>query len=132
MKQIIIESLLPDIFKCFSLKQYAKREYIFNPKNNDPLKKNPKRLIIIVSGSICLNTGKVLYQKGSIIGDEIFQDYNNKNISDQIIAYPDCITLEANIDDLAKVMKIDLNKEKPYNILRYINKLKKSYLFRNL
>ena len=132
MKQIIIESLLPDIFKCFSLKQYAKREYIFNPKNNDPLKKNPKRLIIIVSGSICLNTGKVLYQKGSIIGDEIFQDYNNKNISDQIIAYPDCITLEATIDDLAKVMKIDLNKEKPYNILRYINKLKKSYLFRNL
>ena len=29
-------------------------------------------------------------------------------------------------------MKIDLNKEKPYNILRYINKLKKSYLFKNL
>ena len=131
MKQIIIESLLPDIFKCFSLKQYSKREYILNPKNNDSLKKNPKRLIIIVSGSICLN-GKVLYQKGSILGEEIFQDYNNKNISDQIIAYPDCITLEATIDDLAKVMKIDLNKEKPYNILRYINKLKKSYLFRNL
>ena len=29
-------------------------------------------------------------------------------------------------------MKIDLNKEKPYNILRCINKLKKSYLFKNL
>ena len=49
-----------------------------------------------------------------------------------MIAYPDCISLEASIDDLAKVMKIDLNKEKPYNILRYINKLKKSYLFKNL
>jgi cGMP-dependent protein kinase len=40
--------------------------------------------------------------------------------------------LEASIDDLAKVMKIDLNKEKPYNILRNINKLKKCYLFKNL
>ena len=71
-------------------------------------------------------------EKGKILGEEIFQDYNNKNISDDMIAYPDCITLEASIDDLAKVMKIDLNKEKPYNILRYINKLKKSYLFKNL
>jgi cGMP-dependent protein kinase len=56
----------------------------------------------------------------------------NKNIPTELFAYPDCITLEATIDDLAKVMKIDLNKEKPYNILRYINKLKKSYLFKNL
>ena len=67
----------------------------------------------------------------NIIGEKIFQDYN-KDISDQIVAYPDCITLEASIDDLAKVMKIDLNKEKPYNILRNINKLKKCYLFKNL
>ena len=131
MKQIIIESLLSDIFKCFSLKQYSKRELICDKKHSDKLKQNPKRLIIIVSGSICLHN-KVLYQKGNIIGDEIFQDYNDKNISNDIVAYPDCITLEATIDDLAKVMKIDLNKEKPYNILRIINKLKKSYLFKNL
>jgi len=131
MKQIIIESLLSDIFKCFCLKQYGRRELICDEKSSDKLKKNPKRLIIVVSGSICLHN-KVLYQKGSIIGEELFQDYNNKDISKEISAYPDCITLEATIDELAKVMKIDLNKEKPYNILRYINKLKKSYLFKNL
>ena len=131
MKKIIIESLIHSIFRCFSLKQYVKKEYICNPKSTDALKRDKKRLIIVVSGSIYQN-GKMLYQKGNIIGEEIFQDYNNKNISEEITAYPDCITLEASIDDLAKVMKIDLNKEKPYNILRYINKLKKSYLFKNL
>ena len=131
MKKIIIESLLQDIFKCFSLKQYTKREHICNKQNQDESKRNKKRLIIVVSGSI-YEKGKMLYQKGNIIGEEIFQDYNNKNISEEYIAYPDCITLEATIDDLAKVMKIDINKEKPYNILRYINKLKKSYLFKNL
>ena len=131
MKQIIIESLLPEIFKCFSLRQYGKRELICDPKNSDKLKQSKKRLIIVVSGSICLH-GKVLYQKGNMLGEDIFQDYNNKNISEEIAAYPDCITMEAIIDDLAKVMKIDLNKEKPINILRYINKLKKSYLFKNL
>ena len=131
MKKIIIESLIHSIFRCFSLKQYAKKEFICSSKSPDELKRSTKRLIIVVSGSIYQNQ-KMLYQKGNIIGEEIFQDYNNKNISEEISAYPDCITLEATIDDLAKVMKIDLNKEKPYNILRYINKLKKSYLFKNL
>lgn len=131
LKQIIIDSLNYQIFKCFSLKQYAKRELIFNKKSPDELKRESKRLIIVVSGSIYSNS-KMQYEKGHIIGEEIFQDYLNKNISEDLIAYPDCITLEANIEQLAKVMKIDLNKEKSYNVLRYINKLKKSYLFKNL
>ena len=131
LKKIIIESLLHNIFKCFSIKQYVRKENILNLKSSDESKKNKKRLIIVVSGSIYQN-GKVLYQKGGIIGEQIFQDYNNKDIPGDIIAYPDCISLEATIDDLAKVMNIDLNKEKPYHILRYINKLKKSYLFKNL
>ena len=131
LKKIIIESLIHNIFKCFSIKQYVKKEHICNIKSTDELKRNKKRLIIVVSGSIYQN-GKMLYQKGGIIGEQIFQDYNGKDISEELIAYPDCISLEATIDDLAKVMKIDLNKEKPYHILRYINKLKKSYLFKNL
>ena len=131
LKKIIIDSLIQSIFRCFSLKQYVKKEYICSNENSDEYKRNNKRLIIVVSGSIYHN-GKMLYDKGKILGEEIFQDYNNNSISNEYIAYPDCITLEATIDDLARVMKIDLNKEKPYNILRYINKLKKSYLFRNL
>ena len=131
MKQIIIESLIHNIFRCFSIKQYSKKEHICSQKSSDESKKNNKRLIIVVSGSIYENEN-LIAEKGKILGEEIFQDYNNKSISEEYIAYPDCISLEASIDDLAKVMKIDLNKEKPYNILRYINKLKKSYLFKNL
>ena len=96
LKQIIIESLIHDIFRCFAIKQYVKKEHICSPKISDETKK--KRLIIVVSGSIYENN-KMLYEKGSIIGEEIFQDYNNKNISDQLYAYPDCITLEASIDN---------------------------------
>ena len=131
LKQIIIDSLIHNIFRCFSIKQYTKKEHICNNKSSDESKRNKKRLIMVVEGSIYQN-GVLRADKGKILGEEIFQDYNNKSISEDMIAYPDCITLEASIDDLAKVMKIDLNKEKPYNILRYINKLKKSYLFKNL
>ena len=131
MKQIINDSLIHNIFRCFSIKQYNKKEKICSSKSSDEMKKNRKRLIIVISGSIHEN-GITVAESGKILGEEIFQDYNNKNISEEIIAYPDCISLEATIDDLAKVMKIDLYKEKSYNILRYINKLKKSYLFKNL
>ena len=131
MKQIIIDSLIHNIFRCFTIKQYNKKEKICSSKSSDEMKKNRKRLIIVISGSIHEN-GISIAENGKILGEEIFQDYNKNNISEEMIAYPDCITLEASIDDLAKVMKIDLNKEKPYNILRYINKLKKSYLFKNL
>ena len=63
----------------------------------------------------------------------MFNDID-KGISEDIYANPDAITFEADIFDIAKIMKIDLikDKEKPLNILRAINKLKKIYLFRNL
>ena len=67
------------------------------------------------------------------LGEELFND-TNKGISEDIYANPDAITFEADFFDIAKIMKIDLSKdkEKPLNILRAINKLKKIYLFRNL
>ena len=86
MKQIIIDSLIQNIFRCFSLKEYGKKEHIFNPKSSDESKKNKKRLIIIISGSIYEN-GKLIGENSKIIGEEIFQDYN-KNISEDLIAYP--------------------------------------------
>ena len=119
MKQIIIDSLIHNIFRCFSINQYSKKEHICSSKGSNELKRNKKRLIMVVEGSIYQkNTLKA--DKGKILGEEIFQDYNNKDISEELIAYPDFITLEVSIDDLEKVMKIDLNKEKAYNILRYI------------
>ena len=40
MKQIIIESLINNIFRCFSIKQYHKKEKIFSLKSSDESKRN--------------------------------------------------------------------------------------------
>ena len=52
-----------------------KKEYICNSKSQDESKRNKKRLIIVVSGSI-YEHGKMLYHKGSIIGEEILIRYD--------------------------------------------------------
>ena len=140
LKNIFIESLLHDIFNCFSIQQYSKHEHIYNPSLNDKelLKSNNKKLVLVLEGSL-LKEDIVLADKGKIIGEEILNDIN-QSLSEDIYAEPDAITFEANITDIIKILKIDLNidkdkekdREKPLNILRAINKLKKIYLFKNL
>ena len=135
LKNIFIDSLLQDIFKCFSIQQYIKHERIYDTKNKSPLKSSNKKLVLILEGSL-FKDNLLLADKGKILGEELLGDIT-QTISDEIYANPDAITFEANIYDIAKILKIDLNqdkdnKEKPLNILRAINKLKKIYLFKNL
>ena len=135
LKNIFIDSLLQDIFKCFSIQQYIKHERVYDPKSKMPLKSNNKKLVLILEGSL-FKDNLLLADKGKILGEELLGDIN-QTISEDIYANPDAITFEANLYDIAKVLKIDLsqdkdNKEKPLNILRAINKLKKIYLFKNL
>ena len=136
LKSIFIESLLEDLFKVFKLKVYKKNEKIFDCNNEDKLKSNSKRLIIVVEGSIYINKNnnnetELIASKGDIIGESLFKD-NKKEIGNNLFVNPDCITLESDILSLCKILKIDLNNEKPLNILNIISKLKKIYLFRNL
>ena len=135
LKNIFIESLLHEIFNCFSIQQYSKNEHVYDPKSKAPLRSNNKKLILVLEGSLFKNNS-LLADKGKILGEELLNDIN-QTITEDIIANPDAITFEANIFDIAKILKIDLNmdkdnKEKPLNILRAINKLKKIYLFKNL
>ena len=113
------ENLLQDIFKCFSIQQYIKHERIYDPKNKIPLKSNNKKLVLILEGSL-FKDNLLLADKGKILGEELLSD-TNQTISEEIYANPDAITFEANLFDIAKVLKIDLsqdkdNKEKPLNI----------------
>ena len=114
LKNIIIESHLHGVFNCFSIQQYSKKEHLYEPKNKKSIKAQNKKLVLIIEGS--------LFKDKTLLA------------SDEIYANPDAITFEADIFDISKIMKIDLikDKEKPLNILRAINKLKKIYLFRNL
>ena len=135
LKNIFIESLLHEIFNCFSIQQYSKNEHVYDPKSKAPVRANNKKLILVLEGSL-FKDNNLLADKGKILGEELLNDIN-QTISEDIYANPDAITFEANIFDIAKILKIDLNtdkdnKEKPLNILRAINKLKKIYLFKNL
>ena len=120
------------IFNCFSIQQYTRNEKIYDPRSKTKLKSLNKKLVLIIEGSL-FKDKKLLADKSKFLGEELFNDINI-TISEDIYANPDAITLEADIFDIAKIMKIDLvkDKEKPLNILRAINKLKKIYLFRNL
>ena len=132
LKNIIIESQIHGVFNCFSIQQYAKNEHLYDPRNKKSIKAQNKKLVLIIEGS--LFKGKSLVaDRGKFIGEELFNDIN-KDIAEDIYANPDAITFEADIFDIAKIMKIDLikDKEKPLNILRAITKLKKIYLFRSL
>ena len=132
LKIIFNENLLQDIFKTFKIKIYSKDEKILQPSNQDKLKSNNKRMIVVIEGSIYKESkNQLIAEKGKIIGEEIFKDYSTY-LPEDLIAHPDCISLEASILSLSKVMKIDLNQEKPLNLLNRIGKLKKLSLFRNL
>ena len=134
LKNIFIESLINDIFNCFSIQQYSKYENVYDPKSKIPLKANNKKLVLVLEGSL-FKDDILLADKGKFIGEDLLNDIN-QTISEDICAKPDAITFEANILDITKILKIDLttdkDKEKPLNILRAINKLKKIYLFKNL
>ena len=140
LKNIFIESILHDIFNCFSIQQYSYYEHIYNPnvENKNLMKSNNKKLVLVIEGSI-FKDDILLADKGKIIGEEMLNDIN-QSISEDIYAQPDAITLEANISEIISILKMDLNMDKdkdkdreiPLNILRAINKLKKIYLFRNL
>ena len=121
-----------EIFKSFKIKIYSKQERIYNPKSTDKLKSINKKLIVVIEGSIIKeNDSELIASKGGILGEHLFKDFQN-DIPENLIANPDCITLESPIVNLAKIMKINLNEEKPLNILNRISKLKKLYLFKNL
>ena len=132
LKNIMIESHMNEIYNCFSIQQYAKNDHLYDPQNKVKIKTLNKKLVLVIEGSL-FKDSTLLADKSKFIGEELFNDIN-KSITENIYANPDAITLEADIFQIAKIMKIDLfkDKEKPLNILRAINKLKKIYLFRNL
>ena len=132
LKIIFNESKLQELFKTFKIRIYSKDEKIYQPTSQDKLKADNKRMIAVIEGSLYKESNdQLIAEKGKIIGEEILKDYNN-TLPDDLIAHPDCISFEAPILALAKVMKIDLNQEKPLNLLNRIGKLKKLSLFKNL
>ena len=130
LKIIFPESLIDEIFKLFITGIYSKNEKLYDENSQVSYKKNPRRIILVVEGSIYKNN-ELVANKGSIIGNEFFEDFK-KPLLEDLIVYPDLITIEADVLSLSHIIKIDLNEEKPLNLLNRLGKLKKLTLFKNL
>ena len=94
LNDLIPEDKIESFFKLFKLFYYIQNEGI-----NERIKErklNLKRLIIIIEGNfIDNNTSEIIYSKEKIIGEESLR--NLIDIPKNLIAYPDTITLEANL-----------------------------------
>ena len=113
--------------KKFFLRNEQKQ--IQKDENNENVnKKNPKRILFVIEGSI-YKDDILIADKSKVIGDCLFKDIN-QSILEDLKVYPDLISLEADIISLSQIMKIDLNKEKP--LINRIEKLRKLNLFKNL
>ena len=130
LKIIFPDILIDDLFKLFITGIYSKDEKIYDENNTLTYKKNPKRIIFVIEGSIYKNN-ELIANKGDCIGKEFFEDYK-KPILENLKVFPDLISLEADILSISNLIKIDLNGEKPLNLLNRLGKLKKLTLFKNL
>ena len=134
LKTIFLDSLLHPIFDCFSIQQYTKNEHLYNPKKklSSKIKSTNKKLVLVIEGSF-FKDDDLVADKSKFLGSELFND-SNQTIPEDIYANPDAITFESDYYSIAKILRIDVvkDKKKPLSILRAINELKKIYLFRNL
>ena len=145
LKEVFSECLIEDMFKCFKYKQY---------KDNDNIDFfNHKRIIIILEGNVVnAFTNAVVASRGEVLGEEYLkhnQSKSQKNLTENdLIAHPDLISLEANIDEVVQILKLSskinngnslntINTNNNQNgdtikLLKRVNKLKAVYLFKNL
>ena len=131
LKVLFPENLMNDLYKSFNIGIYSKNEKIYDENSEIPYKKNAKRIIFIIEGSI-YKKDEIFANRGKVIGEEFFEDYNNKNLLNDLTVFPDLITLEADVLLLSHKMKIDLKEDEPLNLLNRLNKLKNITLFKNL
>ncbi|MCQ2819431.1 MAG: cyclic nucleotide-binding serine/threonine-protein kinase [archaeon] len=163
------ESMLYEVFKAFSVQRYSK----FNPIYSPNFKTN-RRVIVVIEGGLFKEKPNInkdptqkninieddydsFASKGDIIGENLFTTLSSYLPSD-VIAYPDCITMEADCEQICKILNIVLEDSKssgllklekeekeekenkevekegaiPFNVAHRSAKLKKVFLFKNL
>ena len=106
-RDIFIEFKLAELFKCFSIYRYTYKERLISEGY-----KSSKRILIIIDGAIYKENTESGYEsyakKGEMIGESILKDPSTDLPSD-LLAYPDCISFEANVVDICKILNININ-----------------------
>ena len=146
-KDIFIESKMNALFALFKVHRYTYKERLVDNK----LFTSNNRLVLLIDGSIYKEkeqeSGYELYaKKGDIIGESQIKLIEN-TLSPFLLAYPDCITFEANVEDVCKLLDIiqqplviatkasyaeQDNAKGQLDLFGRISKLKKVCLFQNL
>ena len=126
--EIVNENNLQILFKKFHLFFYKKNEKINEKIEEKKLKL--KRIIIIIEGNFLnSNSLKVKKKSGEILGEETLK--NNLEIPNDLIAFPDTLTLEANLDEIINDLDEDF-KENFQNFLKKISFLMKIPIFKQI
>ena len=121
---LINESNNITIFSKFKLKIYDKYEKI-NEKNQ-----NLQRIMLIIQGNFVDEiTTKILYPTGSVIGDDVLS--KGMQIPTNLCAFPDCVTLEAELNDISDLFGEEI-KINTVNFLQKVITLQKTPFFRAL
>ena len=146
-KDIFIESKMNALFALFKVHRYTYKERLVDNK----VFTSNNRLVLIIDGSIYKEkeqeSGYELYaKKGDIIGESQIKLIEN-TLSPFLLAYPDCITFEAHVEDVCKLLDIiqqplviatkaslieQDNAKDQLDFIGRISKLKKVGLFQNL
>ena len=71
----------------------------------------------------------IIFQSGTLVGEDTLK--NQTDIRDDLVAFPDIISLESNLDDIEEILG-DEYKEKAMNTNNLIKKLEKFNLFKNI
>ena len=119
---------LQELFHKFKLNQYKKNEKIHENITKNNLSK--KRIIITLAGNFVEEkTMQIIYSSGCLIGETTLN--NQSEIRNDLIAFPDLISLEANLNEIEEILG-DEYKEKAMNVKSLIKKLEKISIFKFL
>jgi cGMP-dependent protein kinase len=118
ISELINEKNIDKVFKHFQLVQYGRNVKI-NAKN-----KNLKRIMFVLEGNLVdANTMKTEYSSGSMVGEETLT--NNVDISSDLMAYPDCLVFESNLDEISGYFG-DVFRTSTLNFLHKVKKMQKN------
>lgn len=125
-KDMFIESQVEKIYKCFALRVYKNSEVVYDKNKN-----TNKKIVVLIEGNLIKEkTSEILAKKGEIYGEQIFMHQGN-DLPYCILAYTDCIILEASWEKVIKNLNVGSDK-KPLNIFNRINNLKRIFIFKSL
>ena len=131
LHDIIHEENINELYDFFKIVRYKNKENINNDLKNKNLSK--KRIIIIIEGNfVDEKTMEIKYKSGDLIGEETIK--NQKEIENNLIAFPDVTSIEANLEDIEEVLGDEYKeyKKNANNLKLLIKKLKKVPLLSHL